>query len=81
MRNNGNKNDKENYQIFVDLLKDVHERFGCVIHCYCLKGNHYHLLLEIFHANLSRIMRYINGVYIQAYSRLKNTVGSLFLGR
>jgi REP element-mobilizing transposase RayT len=69
------------YQIFVNLLEDVHERFGCIIHCYCLMGNHYHLLLETPHANLSRIMRHINGVYTQAYNRLKNTDGSLFRGR
>ncbi len=72
---------EEYYQIFVDLLKDAHERFGCIIHCYCLMGNHYHLLLETRHANLSRIMRHINGVYTQAYNRLKKTDGSLFRGR
>jgi len=60
--------DEEYYQKFIDLLKDVHERFGCVIHCYCLMGNHYHLLLETPNANLSRIMRHINGVYTQAYN-------------
>jgi REP element-mobilizing transposase RayT len=72
---------EEYYQIFVDLLEDVHERFGCIIHCYCLMGNHYHLLLETPYANLSRIMRHINGVYTQSYNRLKNTDGSLFRGR
>jgi REP element-mobilizing transposase RayT len=69
------------YQTFIDLLKDVHERFDCIIHCYCLMGNHYHLLLETPNANLSRIMRHINGVYTQAYNRLKKTDGSLFRGR
>jgi putative transposase len=73
--------DEDYYQIFVDLLKDVQARFGCVIHCYCLMGNHYHILLETPYANLSRIMRHINGVYTQAYNRLKNTDGSLFRGR
>lgn len=73
--------DEKYYQIFIDLLKGVNECFGCMIHCYCLMGNHYHLLLETPHANLSRIMRHINGVYTQAYNRLKNTDGSLFRGR
>ena len=73
--------DEVYYQTFIDLLEDVHERFGCIIHCYCLMGNHYHLLLETPHANLSRIMRHINGVYTQAYNRLKKTDGSLFRGR
>jgi len=69
------------YQTFIDLLKDAHERFGCIIHSYCLMGNHYHLLLQTPNANLSRIMRHINGVYTQAYNRLKKTDGSLFRGR
>jgi REP element-mobilizing transposase RayT len=73
--------DDKYYQIFIDILKDVHERFGCIIHCYCLMGNHYHILLETPHANLSRIMRHINGVYTQAHNRLKKTDGSLFRGR
>jgi len=64
-----------------DLLKDVHERFDCIVRCYCLMGNRYHLLLETPNANLSRIMRHINGVYAQAYNRLKNIDGSLFRGR
>jgi REP element-mobilizing transposase RayT len=73
--------DDIDYQAFIDILKDVHERFDCIIHCYCLMGNHYHLLLETPSANLSRIMRHINGVYTQAYNRLKKTDGSLFRGR
>ncbi|VAW37728.1 hypothetical protein MNBD_GAMMA01-98 [hydrothermal vent metagenome] len=69
------------YQTFINLLKEVHERFGCKIHGYCLMGNHYHLLLETPNANLSRIMRHINGVYTQYYNRLHNTDGTLFRGR
>ena len=73
--------DEKYYLAFIGLLKDVDERFGCIIHCYCLMGNHYHLLLETPNANLSRIMRHINGVYTQIYNRLKNTDGPLFRGR
>ena len=73
--------DEEYYLAFIDLLKVVHERFGCIIHAYCLMGNHYHLLIETPNANLSRVMRHINGVYTQMYNRLKKTDGSLFRGR
>lgn len=44
-------------------------------------GNHYHLLLKTPGANISRYMRYINGVYTQCYNRLKKTDGPLFRGR
>ena len=69
------------YQAFLETLAEVHQRFHCVIHAYCLMGNHYHLLLETPDANLSRIMRHINGVYTQRHNRLKKTDGALFRGR
>lgn len=73
--------DARYYQAFLDTLAEVHQRFNCVIHAYCLMGNHYHLLLETPNANLSRIMRHINGVYTQRHNRLKGTDGALFRGR
>ena len=73
--------DKRYYLAFLETLSEVHTRFNCIIHAYCLMGNHYHLLIETPDANLSRIMRHINGVYTQRYNRLKKTDGSLFRGR
>jgi len=69
------------FQAFLDTLAEAHERFGVVIHGYCLMGNHYHLLLQTPHGNLGRVMRHINGVYTQRYNRLKPTDGPLFRGR
>lgn len=48
-------------QAFLSTLADAHERFGVMIHGYCLMGNHYHLLLQTPHGNLGRVMRHING--------------------
>ena len=73
--------DSRYYQAFIDTLAEANQRFQCIIHAYCLMGNHYHLLLETPKANLSRIMRHINGVYTQRYNRLKKTDGPLFRGR
>ncbi|MDH5803443.1 MAG: transposase [Gammaproteobacteria bacterium] len=69
------------FQAFLDTLEEVHNRFNCIIHAYCLMGNHYHLLIETPNANLGRIMRHINGVYTQRYNHLKRTDGPLFRGR
>ncbi len=69
------------YQTFLETLGDTHERFGVVIHGYCLMGNHYHLLLQTPQGNLGRTMRHINGIYTQRYNRLKRTDGPLFRGR
>jgi putative transposase len=73
--------DERYYKAFLDTIEEAHSRFAAVIHCYCLMGNHYHLLIETPLANLSRIMRHINGVYTQRYNQLKNTDGPLFRGR
>lgn len=69
------------YRAFLTTLEEASTRFGLLVHAYCLMGNHYHLLLETPHANLSRIMQHINGLYTQRYNRLKKTDGPLFRGR
>jgi len=48
---------------------------------YCLMGNHYHFVLHTRQANLSLLMRHINGVYTQSYNRGHHKVGHLFQGR
>ena len=73
--------DERYYQAFLDTLSEAHKRFHGIIHAYCLLGSHYHLLLETPRANLSRIMRHINGVYTQRHNRLKKTDGPVFRGR
>lgn len=69
------------YHAFLATLAETHERFGVVIHAYCLMANHYHLLLHTPRGNLGRAMRHINGLYTQRYNRLKHTDGPLFRGR
>ena len=69
------------FQAFLDTLGEACQRFDCVIHAYCLLSNHYHLLIEKPKANISQVMRHVNGVYTQRYNRLKRTDGPLFRGR
>lgn len=66
---------------FLDLLGDLLERFDVETHAWCLMGNHYHLLLHTPHANLSRAMRHLDGVYTQHFNRAMQTDGPLFRGR
>lgn len=73
--------DERYFEAFITTLAEAHQRFGIQILCYCLMGNHYHLLVKTPEANLGRAMRHINGLYTQRYNRLKNTDGSLFRGR
>jgi len=48
---------------------------------YCLMDNHYHLFVQTPEANLSRIMRHLDGVYTQRYNRKQRRDGPLFRGR
>lgn len=56
-------------------------RFDAQVLAYCLMGNHYHFVLHTRQANLSRLMRHINGVYTQVFNRRHGKVGHLFQGR
>tara|TARA_R110002126_G_scaffold291591_1_gene453999 strand:+ start:1846 stop:2811 length:966 start_codon:yes stop_codon:yes gene_type:complete len=66
---------------FLSVIDEAHKQFGLEVHAYCLMDNHYHLLIKTPRANLSRIMRHINGVYTQRYNRRQKTDGALFRGR
>ena len=69
------------YSAFLHTLAEVWRKFHARLHAYCLMDNHYHLLIETPEANLSRIMRHIDGVFTQRYNRLSRTDGPQFRGR
>ena len=66
---------------FLTYLHTATERYGAVVHVYCLMSNHYHLLFETPDGNLSQIMRHINGAYTNYYNTKRNRAGHLFQGR
>jgi putative transposase len=57
------------------------QRFDAEALAYCLMGNHYHFVLHTRQANLSLLMRHVNGVYTQRFNRRHGKVGHLFQGR
>ncbi|WP_218951029.1 transposase [Desulfoluna butyratoxydans] len=62
-RGNERKNiykSKRDRQKFLEYLGEAHERYGAIIHAYCLMTNHYHLLIETPDANLPQIMKHVN---------------------
>lgn len=72
---------KNDYNAFVDLLKELDEDYKVNIVAYCLMSNHYHLLMQTPEANISRSMRHLNGVYTQRFNRMHLCDGQLFRGR
>ena len=72
---------KEDRQRFLSYLESACERYGALIHSYCLMADHYHLLLETPRSNLSQILHHINGAYTNYYNGKRNRTGHLFQGR
>lgn len=68
-------------QHFLELLAEVRKDYRWRILCYCLLGNHYHLLVQTPEPNLAVGMRQLNGVYSQWFNRRHARVGHLLQGR
>ncbi len=81
--NEGKKiyNSDKDKERFLHYLNNAHQRFGILIHAYCLMGNHYHLLVETPLPNLSRSMQFINSSYTTYYNLKNKRSGHLFQGR
>jgi len=54
------------------------QRYDGSLHCYCWMTNHVHLVIEVGHAPLSRIMQYAASTYARRTNRLLGTSGHLF---
>ncbi len=66
---------------FCDLLGESVKRYSVRIHGFALMPNHYHLMVESVHGNLSHAMAYLNGKFTQVVNRGSNKDGSVFRGR
>ena len=73
--------DVEDRGVFLNTLATVVERFDWLLHSYVLMDNHYHLVVEVPDANLSRGMRQLNGLYTLHVNRRYDKTGSVFNGR
>jgi REP element-mobilizing transposase RayT len=66
---------------FVELFREMVRRFEVVFHAYQLMDNHYHLLLELREANLSRAIQWLNVSYSCWFNVRHRRCGHLFQGR
>ncbi len=71
----------EDRELFMTVLGECCDLFNWSIHSWCQMTNHYHLLIETPDANLSKGMRYLNGVYTQRFNRMNIRTGHVFQGR
>src|SRR5205085_914529 len=55
---------------------------GCVLHAYCLKTNHVHLLLTFLHEGAcARLMKHLGQLHTQYVNKLYGRIGTLWEGR
>lgn len=73
--------DDADRRLLLGVVAQGMERFDAQVLAYCLMSNHYHFVLYTRAANLSLLMRHINGVYTQRFNRRHAIVGHLFQGR
>lgn len=66
------------YHKFLEILSELLQRYGILIHGYVLMGNHYHLLIETPEGNITRVMHYLNATYTGYFNKKYKRVGHLF---
>jgi REP element-mobilizing transposase RayT len=66
---------------FLELLEGMTGRFGVSLNCFALMDNHYHLLLRLEQAHLSRALQWLNLSYTAWFNRRHDRAGHLFQGR
>ncbi len=69
------------YQRFRDILSELPQRYGIIIHGYVLMRNHYHLLIETPKGNITKVMHYVNATYTGYFNKKYKRIGHLLQGR
>ena len=66
---------------FLCSLDDAVSRYGIVLHGYALMPNHFHLLVESAHGNLSPAMAHISSTFSARMNKRQGWEGAVFRGR
>jgi len=70
--------DREDFQVFLELMQRSKKEYPCLIYAYCLLTNHIHLLIEALKQhNISLFMQYLTGNYVRYIN--KNIAGPALL--
>ena len=66
---------------FLELLAKTVETYGWILTAYVMMSNHFHLLVEMTEATLSRGMQWLDGEYARWINWRHGRVGHLYQGR
>jgi putative transposase len=70
--------DDRDRELFMFALRRIARKFGWLFYAYCLMGNHYHLVMQIGEAGISRGMCELNTWYAVNYNARHNRTNHLF---
>ena len=73
--------DNQDYQTYLEFLRESQKRFGYKLYAYVLMENHVHHLIEIGKTPLSKVMQNILFRYTRKWNRRYQMMGHLFQGR
>jgi REP element-mobilizing transposase RayT len=73
--------DNRDRRHFLEVIAEMVARYRVRLHGYVLMDNHYHLLLELIEANLSRAVQWLDVSYSVWFNRRHGRSGHLFQGR
>jgi putative transposase len=69
------------YRGFLIILGRAVEKYGLLLHAYCLMVTHYHLVVTTPEANIARGMQYLNSVYARAFNKRYGRLGHFVAAR
>ena len=69
--------DKDDYGLFLRLLKEVQNRYPFVLHAYCLMTNHFHLELTTANDPIWKIMQPVMNHYARMFNQKYGYTGLL----
>ena len=73
---------EEDYQLYLQYLKEFADKFDCAVHAYVLMTNHVHLLLTPARADSAGLlMKHLGQRYVQYVNRTYKRTGTLWEGR
>lgn len=72
----------EDYQFYLDLWRQLSQRYGVLVHAYCLMTNHIHVLATPkTQSSFSDTMKVVGSRYAQYVNRKYRRTGTLWEGR
>jgi len=73
--------DEKDYQLYQHFLREYKDHYGFHLYAYSLLPNHVHLLIEVGHYPLSRLMQTLQFRYTRNFNIKYKKHGHLFQGR